>query len=209
MKVERLYLVLAGAAFVCAVLWLGSGSTTADPREMPAFARVAVVDMSEVFDSYEHSKDAQQRLRKRQEEIKGKLKLMRDKIEALNAELANFDPNSKDYLTRQDELTKLSVEFEVTRRVEVKKASREMRTNYENIYKEMITAIESIGEELGYDLVLYRDELMIRAQDELSVVRDKILQRKVLYANPRIDLTDQVIRHLNGAYKLKQAEGSR
>jgi Skp family chaperone for outer membrane proteins len=206
MKHERTVWIGIVAATLMVTTIMVAGSRAADKPAAAVPTKVAVVDMSFVFDSYDRSKDEQQDLRKKQEEAEGKLKQMRDRVEALKAELENFNPDSKDYVKRHEELLKLTIEFDVYRRVQVENVATEMRVLYEEIYGEMITAVEAVAKEHGLDLVLYKDEVKILKDDKLDIVRDKILQRKVLYSDKTVDLTDAVLQHLNQQFKIKQAQ---
>jgi len=206
MKHERTVWIGIVAATLMVTTIMVAGSRAADKPAAAVPTKVAVVDMSFVFDSYDRSKDEQQDLRKKQEEAEGKLKQMRDRVEALKAELENFNPDSKDYVKRHEELLKLTIEFDVYRRVQVENVATEMRVLYEEIYGEMIAAVEAVAKEHGLDLVLYKDEVKILKDDKLDIVRDKILQRKVLYSDKTVDLTDAVLQHLNQQFKIKQAQ---
>lgn len=209
MERKRCYWILGAAAFGAAALFLASTPTPAQEKPSPAPTRVAVVDMSNVFDNYNRSKEAQNQLREFQQKVETKLKQMRDQIEALKAELDNFNPDSDDYLKRSEELLELTIKFDVSRRVESEKAARKMRTMCEEIYREITQAIQAAAEQSGYDLILYKDEVKIQKKDKLNVVREKILQRKVLYAHADIDLTEPVLRRLNQAYTLRDNRGTK
>lgn len=209
MERKQCYWILGAAAFGAAALFLASTPTPAQEKPSPAPTRVAVVDMSNVFDNYNRSKEAQNQLREFQQKVETKLKQMRDQIEALKAELDNFNPDSDDYLKRSEELLELTIKFDVSRRVESEKAARKMRTMCEEIYREITQAIQAAAEQSGYDLILYKDEVKIQKKDKLNVVREKILQRKVLYAHADIDLTEPVLRRLNQAYTLRDNRGTK
>lgn len=206
MRHERTVWIGVVAATVMVMAVMVAGTRAADKNVAALPTKVGVVDMSFVFDSYDRSKDEQQDLRKKQEEAEGKLKQMRDRVEALKAELENFNPDSKDYVKRHEELLKLTVEFDVYRRVQIENVATEMRVLYEEIYAEMIKGVEAVAKEQGLDLVLYKDEVKILKDDKLDIVRDKILQRKVLYSAKTIDVTDPVLQHLNQQFKIKQAQ---
>ena len=199
---------MTGVFVAAIVLWLGSGIMPAQPKAEPPAAKVAVVDVSKVFTEYQRSKDFNDELKKRQDEIEGELKQIRDRIEAIKGELENFDPNSKDYSQREEQMVSLTINFEATKRVRVERTGKEMLDVTEHIYSEILKAVETIAAETGYDLVIYRDATDIKS-DKLADMREKILQRKVLYAKPQIDLTDQVLQHMNQAYKLGQAQGKK
>jgi len=205
MKRDRLMVVAAGVAFAAAVLWMSGPQTTAQSSTGPDATKTAVVNVSKVFTEYERSKQANDQLRKHQEQIEAKLKDMRDRIEALQAELANFNPESKDYFERQEKLLNLTVEFDVYKKVRVEETAREMRQMTEEIYAEILATIEELAKEQGYDLVLFQEDIEIKSE-KLAEVRDKIMQRKVLYASSQINLTDTVLNQLNQSFRLKQSQ---
>ena len=167
--------------------------------------RVAVVDMVKVFNNYERTKQVNQRLARRQDQMKAKRKEMIDKIEAIKAELENFQPDSKDYYERQKKLFKMTVELKTYTQVAAEDIKREFRLMTEDIYKQILSAVKDVAESTGYDLVLYLDAAKIQG-DSFPALLEKIRQRKVIYSSKNIDITQTVLNYINQKYKLSKQQ---
>jgi len=196
--------LLAALAAVIVLGW-GGRNLSAEQKAAPRTARVAVVDFNKLFSDYNRSKDINQKLDQKQEEIKAQLNQKRDKIQALQAELDNLKPDSPEYQKRQDELVAQTVEFRSFGEVRKEQIVREMRQMTEEVYGDIVKACEVVANEAGYDLVLMRDDVEIQPKDEMRIVLDKIRQRKVIYAGKEIDITEAVMRYLNQSYRLKES----
>ncbi len=194
------YVIVTAGVCLFAGLLIRSGQ--AANKVSPAPTRVAVVDMVKVFNDYERTKEVNKRLAKRQEEMKAKRKELIDKIEAVKAELENFQPDSKDYYERQKKLFKLSVELKSYTQVATEDIKREFRLMTEDIYKQIVDAVGDVARTTGYDLVLYLDAVKIRG-DSFPALLEKIRQRKVIYSSKNIDITKSVLNYLNQKYKLE------
>ncbi len=192
---------VCATAVVCIFTSLLIRSGQAADKPSPAPTRVAVVDMVKVFNDYERTKEINKRLARRQEELKAKRKELIDKIEAVKAELDNFQPDSKDYYERQKKLFKMSVELKSYTQVATEDIKREFRLMTEDIYKQIVNAVKDVAESSGYDLVLYLDAVKIQG-DSFPALLEKIRQRKVIYSSKHIDITQHVLNYINQKYKL-------
>ena len=201
-SMNRNFVYVIVTAGVCLFAGLLIRSGQAANKVSPAPTRVAVVDMVKVFNDYERTKEVNKRLAKRQEEMKAKRKELIDKIEAVKAELENFQPDSKDYYERQKKLFKLSVELKSYTQVATEDIKREFRLMTEDIYKQIVDAVGDVARTTGYDLVLYLDAVKIRG-DSFPALLEKIRQRKVIYSSKNIDITKSVLNYLNQKYKLE------
>ncbi len=58
-----------------------------------------------------------------------------------------------------------------------------------------------MAEEKGVDVVLAVDRLPDKSPNSPNAVRQQIMLQKVLYWNPRLDMTAEVVSRLNAQYK--------
>jgi Skp family chaperone for outer membrane proteins len=201
MKTTRGLTLAVVVLLILAGWWMGTGQ--AAEKSAPAPSSAAVVDVVKVFNEYQRTKQINDQLTQQQQEMQDQRKQKLDRIEALKAELENFHPDSKDYYNRQKELLKLSIELDSFTRVSAEEIKREFRIQTEDIYKEIIGAVEAVAQNSGYDLVLFMDKVEIQG-DSFPALLEKIRERKVLYHSPKLEITDSVLDQLNQAYKLKK-----
>ena len=79
------------------------------------------------------------------------------------------------------------------------------------IFTDILAAIREVADEQGLDVVLAADRLPQEPAQNTTQIRQQIVLQKVLYWNPRVDLTEMVIARLNERYramKLKSPSGA-
>lgn len=166
----------------------------------PASGGIAVVDLARVFDGYRMTKDLEQRFDDRRRVIGDQAESRRYAVEKQLAALQAFDPASRDYAERREELYRMEFEFKVWLSMEEQRLKDEHMAWLRNIYDHVRQAVADVAESRGIDLVLTYDELSPDVPDSLSLRRE-ILLKKVLYFSDRVDLTAQVLEGLNQTYE--------
>ena len=76
-----------------------------------------------------------------------------------------------------------------------------LRTLFEDI-KRMVSIVAI---EKGIDVVLAAEQLPAQIPDA-NALKNQILMQKVLYFNPRVDLTSEVSARLNSEYQARKAQ---
>ncbi len=126
----------------------------------------------------------------RQEEIK---KLQTDLKVALQ-------PGTPAYEKTREDLEFKTIEFQSWQRFVQGKIEREKAIGIEELYHKMNDAISRIAKKNSYGIVLYVDESeRIQGQNQQQLA-GAIQLRKVLYADPALDLTDLVTQLLNNEF---------
>ncbi len=80
-------------------------------------------------------------------------------------------------------------------------------TRLQDIYRKIKAEAASLAQAQGYDIVMLDDstgELQIDRESRLtrqSQIEQQILRRQLLYTNPEIDVTDDLIQRMNNAFK--------
>ena len=69
----------------------------------------------------------------------------------------------------------------------------------EQTYATATRCIADVAKERGIQVVITREELNTSVQDT-NVLRTQILTRKVVYYDPALDLTSEVLTRLNAAF---------
>ena len=77
----------------------------------------------------------------------------------------------------------------------------------EDAYRKIKAETANLATAQGYDIVMLDDsagELQIDRESRLdrrTQIEQQILRRQLLYANPAIDITDDLIQRMNNAFK--------
>jgi Skp family chaperone for outer membrane proteins len=195
------------------------GYQAAGTRNMAANpARVAVVQLKTVMDSIQQRAVIDMRLNQMEADVLEQDRVQRGAIEAVRTKirtLVNDDTaQARQMATAQDpEYVKLTEELEVAtlqyaswQRFTVDTIDLEKSLVVQELYRSVKQAIAALATAEGYDLVLIDDsqgELQINPEAQMSREAQLLQQvslRKVLYASPVIDITDDVIVRMNNAF---------
>lgn len=175
---------LLSAAAVALAFAGGAGLTPAlaTPAQaaLPQIRGIAVVDMQKVLSDTKQGQSARKKLEDSSKAKQEKLDQKRKKLEADTGKLKNL---SGDKLAQAEEaLQKEYMEMQqIYMTMQQELAQQESRV-LEDIYKNCQTLIDKLAAEKGVDLVLIRDD------------------STVLYAQPGLDITVELVKRFNQKY---------
>ncbi len=203
MKSSRIYLLVIFALVGLAALLTNA---VAQPAA-PVGGRIAFCDLVLVFNNYQRAKDMTTELNERRKAIEAEKNKRGKAVEALQMELQNYKKGSQQYEKTLNEVQRQSIELEAYLRFQEQLALREHRSLTEEMYKEIVTAVASAAKRQGISVVLQREQEQLNSDDTKAMLQ-QIYNRKVLYFNEALDITDGILRSLNQAYKAKKPAGS-
>jgi Skp family chaperone for outer membrane proteins len=180
------------------------GILIASALAMPAQAaengvKVAVINLSQVFDQYRLTKDLETKFDEKRREMAAEAQKKQDEINVKRQALASFKPGTADYRTRRAALTEMQMTFEVwagTREQLLRDSHKDWLLR---IYNDVRGAVAETAKEQGIDLVLTYEEVTDEAPDS-KTLRQQLMLEKVFYSSPRLDLTQTVIERVNKQY---------
>lgn len=189
---------------VVAVLFLLAGLAGAGAAMNAQPTAVAVVDMERVFDSLEEKTQLETALRSRQQELGQEEAERRQRIQQLSQDLEMLAPGTDAYRQKETELREAAMGFRLWAEMEEQQLNIDRGVHLESLYRRTVDAIGEIADEMGYDLVLYREgPLDVRGGDP-NEIQTQIAIRKVLHASDEIDITDRVVQWMNNEYEARQ-----
>lgn len=196
MKLSRLALIGTLAVLAGTVLL---NQSFAQPKPPVATGTsVAVCDVVKVFGNYQKAKDLEAKLIENRRNLKAEDDKRVKQLESLEQTLKALNPTSPDYISTLNDLTEQTIARETWMKFQGAKETKERVRLTEEMYKEIVKIAGTIAKEQGYQIVLSADETTAEPNPDIEKL---ISQRKVLYADPSIDLTDTVMARLNEAYK--------
>jgi len=170
---------------------------------------VATVRIEPLFDGLHQRAEAKTMIAALEEDIIAKQGQRQETINQLEIELEDVvAANRREELTDKIAMERMKHQFwfqEARMELEVEKALR-----LQELYKSVKEAIADLAEAEGYDIVTLND-----SSDELPFDREsrmpaqiQILQqiatRKMLYLNPAIDVTEDLVVRMNNAFRAAQ-----
>ena len=199
----------AAVLVTAAVVWMVSGTRSAarnDAAPAPSGGtRVGVVDLVRVFNEFKQTKTLNQKM----QDYRNKLGEDKDKrqqeINAERAALDAFSPDSADWFKRNESLKKKRFELEIWQAMESDQLTdhhlRWVKRTYEMVTKE----VSEVARKRGLQLVVTREEMDTPSTTDTSKILQatfqQILNRKVVYSDAAIDVSDEVLANLNAAFE--------
>lgn len=168
-------------------------------------ARVAVVSIPAISEKYQKTADQEARFDAIRRKLSQDRDARKDKIERLKRSLQEeLKPGTDEYAQRRQDLAVEEALMQSFVEYEGQKVDRGLGDSLREIYQDIQASVREVAEEKGYDIILASDQLPDVAPDSAQQVRQQILLQKVIYWNPRVDLTGDVVARLNERYKAQQ-----
>ena len=175
--------------------------------ERGAFARpttVVTVDLAAVLDGLKQRAAAAAEL----DQMKAAIEAEDDRWQQILTELqTRLDeaPESEKPALRA-EIARKALEYQAWGRAELEWMDREKSLRWRDLDRSIRDAIAEMARLEGYDIVLTDDsgaELGVNPNASASVeaqVKQQLNARRLLYVNPEVDVTDELIKRMNNAY---------
>lgn len=175
----------------------------------PGPAVVAVVRIGPLFDGLKQRAEAAAGVDQLLGEIETEVQARKESIEALREEHSNtVDAADRETLADEIALETLKNDFwlqTAKREHELDKAIR-----LQDLYKKVFDAIQTLAMTEGYDIVIVDDsgdelpfDRSSRVVPQVQVLQ-QLARRKVLFVNPTLDITEDLIMRMNNEFSAAQ-----
>lgn len=167
-----------------------------------ADTKIAVVNVGEVSEKYERTKDLESHFDNVRRTLQSQRDELKEKAERTAKSLSEeLKPGTEEYRNRRKELAMMEAQLQYFVDSEGKQIEAELAESLRSIFDDIQTVIKAMAEEKGFDLVLVADSMPPGAPDNTQQVRQQIVLQKVLFASPRVDITNEVVTRLNDKYR--------
>lgn len=195
-------LVIAGAC-TAATSYL-FGAAKAAPEAGPG-TKVAVIDLVKVFNEFEQTKVVNQKMAEHRSKLGAEDDRRSQEINAKKTALDGFTPDTADWHKRNKELQDLRFSYRVWQLTEQDGLAERHLTWVKRTYKMVTDEVAKIAQAHGVQLVVTREELDMPTNTDTKTMLEamfrQILSRKVVYSDPAIDLSNEVLGNLNTAFE--------
>lgn len=180
----------------------------------PAFMKptvVVTVNLPVVMEGLEARVRSEADLYQMAESITDEDESRKADLEAMQQQFKDWpedDDAGRDAL--RDELVLKSLEFEQWRKLSYQKLDIQKSLLYRELYRSMKASLAELCGQNGYDIAILNDSeanLVINPEAQIpraEQVRSQMTARSVLYVNPSVDVTDQLIARMNNEFKAGQ-----
>ncbi|MCH2135998.1 MAG: OmpH family outer membrane protein [Phycisphaerales bacterium] len=198
------HIMLVGAALIvtgtiAVTAARGTSHTLADKTV------VAVVNPTAVLEGLLERADAEAELRSKFEEFKSQADSRTSEIRQLQERLEETtDPDAQQAI--MDEIDAKGIKAIAFDQFAARQLDVELSLLQQNLYQRIVAAVGDLAQANGIDIVLVNDNATpIRVNPEARVARatqveEQIAQRRVMFASPKVDITESLILRMNNAY---------
>jgi len=197
------------AVGTAALVGIFAGVAITSGQQAPSWpaTRCAVVDVVQIFNRCQQTKDVNDLLQQRGAELKALREQKQQQLEKKRQELQAFDPDSPDYLKRYQELLNLQIELRTWEQFMNAQVDTENRVWLKKTYRDIIDAIQQVAAERGIDIVMYVDVPEIQG-DTVAALGEQIRRRKVIWAAKHVDITETVLQRVDSDYERRGGKAS-
>lgn len=163
--------------------------------------RVATVQLQQLYDKLKEFNDRNAQFLKEQQRVADSIKKLGDEVDALRGQSELIKPDDwKAKLALDVDIARKTAQLNAERQLQLQRLDFERGEIIRTIYEKIIKAIEEVATENAYDIVLYDGGREALPAAPVEATRGFILERRVLFASKKIDITDQVLNRLNAAF---------
>jgi len=174
-----------------------------------AAIKVGVVDLVEVTNNYERTKDASADLQVEQANLKQETEPKVKEIEDLRLKRDGFNRGTDEWKNLDAEILKKQIELRnwiTLKRIQIERKHTEVLLD---MYREITEAVDTLAKRKALDLVFTRaflepPQINVDESTGLEDLKKRIVGQRVLYPTNPEDLTLEVLNILNNAYKAKK-----
>jgi len=170
--------------------------------------KLGVVDIVEVTNSYDRTKDASADLQVEQANLKAAAEPKAKALEDMRIKRDGFNKGTEEYKRLDDQLLKTEVELRNWLGMEQVKIERRHRDVLLDMYNEIVKVATRMAKEKGLDMVFTKaflspPQIDVTTAQGLDDLKKRIMEQRVLYPAPAnvVELTQDVLKALNAEYK--------
>jgi Skp family chaperone for outer membrane proteins len=193
--------MLIALAALCIAL-PATSSTAAAQQAQPT--KVATANMQRIFNELQETKDLNAKWANEGNNFKAQDTEKKAKIRDLEAARDALKSDSPAYEQKNQEWMNAVIEYQAWAQTTNINRMRMQNLQTVQLFNKIQTAVAEVATQRGLDLVLaeQRAELPENAQNmKVEEVRALIASRNILYMNPNVDITADVIANLDAKYK--------
>ena len=197
-RIQRLTYSLVTVAVVCIVA--GYAAVAASTHFRPPTV-VVTFSIERVSADLTERADSEASLRNLFSKVETELKSRNESMTALQETLQSAADADKPEIVEQ--LNQLAIQAMSYKQFAERRVDSERSLMFRDLYMKIKSSVADIANENGYDLVLITDddrEILVNPQTNTSQefqVREQIGQQRVVFASGQIDITEQIVTHMN------------
>lgn len=199
--------ILAGCLALGTPGWSQSGKPAKAPVDETHPHRVGLIDMAHVFKHYKKFESLREDLKAQIADSETQAKQMAEEIKSVQAQMKEHKEGSPEFAAKEQQLAKMTAEFETFRRSTQREILKEESAIYHTVYMEVADAVRRYSNHYGYTLVLRFNREDLNPEDPQGLIQG--MNRQVVFHRPEDDMTDSVLDYLNKKFADGQTKAAR
>ncbi len=189
MKVKTMVLgCLAGVVILAMVFEYSQAQSKSNTPS----SKIGVVSILKVFRDCKRGDAHRTELLAERNKIGAAWKILSKDIEAQEAGLKAFKPESSDYLAQLKELIDKQARLEAEQKFYKEQVILKQYKLSKELYQDILRITSELAEQKGLDLVLKKDEIDLFALS-VNEFSETVRTHKVLYSGGCVDISDEVV----------------
>ncbi|MGB0717552.1 MAG: OmpH family outer membrane protein [Phycisphaerae bacterium] len=170
-------------------------------------ANVAVINVADASEKYARTRDLEAEFEQRRIRLREEGDQFREQIEQKRRILAEqLKPGTDAFNTTREELAVLEARAQFFVESQTRMMDEALARSLRSIYLDIQATVSIIAQEQGIEVVLAIDALPGDEASTPTTAKQQILLQKVVYWNPRRDITETVISRLNANYAIQKQQ---
>jgi Skp family chaperone for outer membrane proteins len=191
---------------LCGVLLTRLATAESGAKAPPPPTAAAVVDLAKLTANLDESKQLKTELEKQRDDAQKTLQQLKDEVTSATKDLdatAKEQKGSPQYLRGLAHKIELESTYKARGETQQQLLDYAEGQNMKAMFNKVVDAVERIGKERGYDLVLWDDRTIVPPTVPATgaQVWNLIRDRRIMYASDRVDITNDVLLLMNNEYK--------
>jgi Skp family chaperone for outer membrane proteins len=177
---------------------------------LPAIAsaqaqKIASADVSKVFSDIKETKDLDAKLKQRGQQLNQQNTDIQQRLGQLKQSRDQFKPGTDTYDRANQELSRQFVQSQIEFQVAQQDALREQKRQTKMIFDKIVATVNVVAKEKGYTMVVAQVVPAEPSDDQMDQMKPEALiqllrQQNLLYIDPSIDLTAEVVTRMDAKY---------
>jgi Skp family chaperone for outer membrane proteins len=188
-------ILAAGIVLILTYRAVGTNFSAAPP---PVTA--ATVDLEKVFENLAELSEEQIHLTDLGNTMHTEDQARQAELTRMDDELKTLQPGTDTYNQLESEFIQKSIEYQAWTEFTLRQLDREKALVLEKVYNSVKQAVRDMAVQQGYDIIYLNDSLKPLQRGTEASIQQQISARRMLYTNPALDITDDLIQRMNNAF---------
>jgi outer membrane protein len=198
--VKKSILTVAMVAMIAGITGQTTTTFAQDAASKSIPHKVGLIDMAEVFKNYKKFEVMRESLKSQIEASDTKAKTYATRLKKISDEMKTFKEGSDARTLRENELLKVSADFDAFRKGAQRDLMREESKIYKTIYLETTDMVTKFAGHYNYTLIIrFQRSPVDEAEKPGAVIQS--MNRQIVFFRPEDDITKDILYHLNTQYK--------